>query len=115
MENHSESNLAEMMISDQYFHPAYIPVMQESVAEDSWPTIYLFIRTLQEHLPKDELIDLLKQSLHSDYLQVRWHSLVAVKEENLPELKSEVRELFNDPDSKLGRYAKRIAKSLKKR
>jgi hypothetical protein len=110
-----QSNIAEMMISEQYFYPDYIPVMRESVEEDGWPTSYLFIRTLQEHLAKDELIEVLKQSLHSDHLQVRWHSMVAVKEENLPELKREVRALFNDPDSKLGRYAKRIEKSLKRR
>jgi hypothetical protein len=108
-------DIAEMMISDPYFHPDFIPVIKESVEEDVWLTNYLFIRTLQEHLAKDELVELLMQSLHSDHLQVRWHSLVAVKEENLPELESEVRKLFDDPDSKLGRYAKRIAKFLKGR
>ena len=106
-------NIAGVMISEHYFHPDYVPVMKESVEEDVWITNYLFIQTLRDHLTKDELIELLKQSLHSHHHQVRWNSLIAVKEENLPELENEVRKLFDDPDSKLGRYAKRIAKAMK--
>lgn len=110
-----QRNIAGMIISDKYFHPDYIPVMKESVEEDIWISNELFIRPLRDCLTKDEFIELLKQSLHSRHLQVRRNSLVVVKEENLSELESDVQKLFDDPDSKIARYARRVAKAIKNR
>ena len=88
--------LSGYMIAKGFFSEELLPVMIQTVHDDC-EFAYKFIFTLQEHLSRDELVDIIGVAFKSQHHNVRWNALSVTRKEQLTELLSLVEGLMQSP------------------
>lgn len=104
--------LSDCMIAKKHFRKDLLPVMVQTVRDDS-EFAYKFIYRLPKHLSRDGLIDIIGTALQSQHANTRWIALTVTKEISLIELLPSVKELMQSPDNLEAEFASDICNLLK--
>lgn len=100
-----KKNLGGYMYS--YFHETFIPTMMNGIKNGD-SSAYLFLGRLSEHLPRPNLISLIRTALYLKERRLRDTALGLVEQLKITELISEVQQLETDADIDISEQAKRV-------
>ena len=90
-----------------YFHETFIPTMINGIKNGD-SSAYLFLGRLSEHLPRPDLISLLRTALYLKERRLRDTALGLVEQLKITELISEVQQLEANTDINISEQAKRV-------
>lgn len=100
-----KKNLGGYMYS--YFHETFIPTMINGIKNGD-SSAYLFLGRLSEHLPRPDLIALIKTALYLKERRLRETALGLIEQLKITELISEVHRLELDTDKNIAEQAKSV-------